>query len=173
MDSHVFADADADVCLCGEPAESSVHVQGAGADLLRLRGAIGRLYRQGAAAYTPSHLALMLCVLAAGSVRPSTLWNRERVSKPTVTNSVDFLVRHGHLVRTDGGVGDRRSHRIAATPSGERGVGQVLALMERRAALLTPAERELLHAAVPLLERLAQEEPMFRLSSSLDRFASG
>lgn len=170
MDSHVFADASADVCLCGEPAESDVHVQGPGADLLRLRGAIARLYRQGAAAYTPSHLALMMVVLAAGSARPSTLWNRERVSKPTVTNSVDFLVRHGHLVRTDGGT-DGRSHVVAATPAGVRGVGQVLALMEARAALLTPAERELLHAAVPLLEKLAQEEPLFRLSSSLDRFA--
>jgi DNA-binding MarR family transcriptional regulator len=113
----------------------------------------------------------MLGVLAGGSVRPSALWNRERVSKPTVTNSVDYLVRHGHLVRTDPNLNDRRSHRIAATPAGERAVAQVLALMEERAERLSDDQLRVLHEAVGLIEFLAEEEPLFRLSSSFDRLA--
>lgn len=169
-DSHVFADVAPGVCLCGEPADAAVHVQGAGADLLRVRCAAARLYRQGVASYAAPHASLMVGLLAAGSTGPAVLARREQVSKPTITNSVSFLVRHGHAVRTDGGV-DKRLAKVAPTPMGVRGVVQVLGLMEERAELLSARQRAVLAEAVELIELLAEDEPTFRLHSALDRFA--
>lgn len=59
----------------------------------------------------------VLALIAAGDERSTLLAERLAVAKPTITAVVDGLVERG-LVAREAVAGDRRSIRIALTPSG-------------------------------------------------------
>src|SRR5262245_39174808 len=59
----------------------------------------------------------VLALVADGDERSSRLAERLAVAKPTITAVVDGLVERGFLVR-EAVAGDRRSIRVALTPSG-------------------------------------------------------
>ncbi len=59
----------------------------------------------------------ILALIAAGDERSSLLAERLAVAKPTITAVVDGLVER-HLVVREAVVGDRRSIRVALTPTG-------------------------------------------------------
>jgi DNA-binding MarR family transcriptional regulator len=59
----------------------------------------------------------ILSMIAAGDERSSALAERLTVAKPTITAVVDGLVERGFVAR-EAVAGDRRSIRVALTPSG-------------------------------------------------------
>ena len=59
----------------------------------------------------------VLALIAAGDERSSLLAERLAVAKPTITAVVDGLVERGFVAR-EAVAGDRRSIRVALTPSG-------------------------------------------------------
>ncbi|QCX28436.1 MarR family transcriptional regulator [Nocardioides jishulii] len=106
-----------------------------------------------------------MAVLAAlnrhGEMTLGELAAWERVQPPSMTRTVNCLEKDGHVVRnahpTDG--------RIAVVSLSDSGRGVLLADRERRDAWLasrlgdlTSDEREALHRAAPILQRLAQED---------------
>lgn len=82
----------------------------------------------------------VLALVGAGDERSSLLADRLAVAKPTITAVVDGLAERG-LIAREAIAGDRRSIRLALTPSGRTAVGA--AETEMSAVL----ERVLVHAA--------------------------
>jgi DNA-binding MarR family transcriptional regulator len=83
------------------------------------------------------------------------------VSAPTATKLVGALVEAG-LIERHVDPGDRRSALLSLAPAGARRLlvvrREIKSLLARRLATLTPAEREVVARAVPVLELLASSD---------------
>ena|SRR5688572_2625793 len=132
----------------------------------RLRMAMARLVRRArqeatTSEMTPSMSSAVSVVAALGAPTLGELAAAERVTPPTVTKIVARLEDAGLVVREQD-PGDRRITRVQLTATGRRFVdrtrSRASAYMARRLKTLSDDEREVLAAAVPILERLLEEE---------------
>lgn len=132
---------------------------------LRLLRVVGRLVRQsrrdGGAEVGPGSYSVLVTLTRTGPLRLGDLAQREGVAPPTLTRIVAALEEAGHLER-QGDPDDRRAVLVAATPSGRSLVTGVktarAAALRDRIAALSGADRRLLQAALPALEKLVGEE---------------
>ena len=130
-------------------------------EIARLRVALLRIGRQlrkrGSSGLTPSQASALSVLERRGAVSLGELARLEQVGKSTVTRLVAKLERQGLLDRHVNAQ-DRRSTVVELTPHGR----VLMADSHRRSDLhlseqvagLTPEERDLLQAALPVLERL-------------------
>jgi DNA-binding MarR family transcriptional regulator len=127
-----------------------------------LRISVMRLARRLRQQRTDLSLSLnQLAVLGALAKRPHTpreLADHEKVSPPSMTKILAGLEERGLITRTEHPT-DRRQQIVAATSAA---VAMIRAdrrkrdaWLARRLAELTDDERAILHAATPILERLA------------------
>jgi DNA-binding MarR family transcriptional regulator len=133
-----------------------------------LRVAVGRLSRQLRRVYSvaggadqPSFLemAVLVRIQREGGLSAADIAPRERVTVQAVSSAVAAL-RHRGLVTTSTDDDDRRRTRVEVTAAGRAALaGKEQALgrrLESALDALTPDDRQTLHAAVPILERLAE-----------------
>jgi DNA-binding MarR family transcriptional regulator len=134
-------------------------------DIARLRVAVGRLHRR-LAQRTVNELAFaqvsaLVTVEKHGPIRLGELAAREKVAAPSMTRTVGGLLAAG-IVEKIPDPEDGRSFHVVITPSGRTLIEQVRtvrsALLAERAARLTPPEYAALVAALPVLERLAEDD---------------
>lgn len=132
----------------------------------RLRLAIARLsrrLRQEATSgdVSPSQLSALATVERLGPLTLGDLAARERVQPPTMTRIVTLLDEAG-LVTREVDAGDRRVARVRITPAGARYLEKHRtrknAYLAKRLRDLTPEEVARLEAAVPILERLVEDD---------------
>lgn len=132
----------------------------------RLRLAMARLVRRArqeatTTEITQSMLSALAVVTTLGSPTLGELAAAERVTPPTITKIVARLEDAGLVVR-DQDADDRRISRVRLTDEGRRFVdrtrSRASAYMARRLKTLSDQEREVLAAAVPILERLLEDE---------------
>lgn len=134
-------------------------------EIARLRVAIGRLHRRMVQStsgdLTFSQTSALVAVEKVGPIRLGELAARERVAAPSMTRTVSGLVEAGLLHRA-GDPQDGRSYLLSITDRGRQFIEGLRT--ERNAALaqgisrLTAPEFESLRAALPVLERLAEQE---------------
>jgi DNA-binding MarR family transcriptional regulator len=128
-----------------------------------LRVAVSRLARRlrtsTGGGLTSSQLSALFAVEKSGAVRLAELAAIEGVSAPTITRIVDRLVDAGLLTR-DADPRDRRCAQVALTARGRGELRRIrtqrTALLQQRLARLSPAERQALEAALPVLKVLAE-----------------
>jgi DNA-binding MarR family transcriptional regulator len=132
----------------------------------RLRMAMARLVRRARQEATTAEMThSMLSALAViSNLDAPTLGEvaaAERVTPPTITKIVGRLEDVG-LVAREQDPDDRRVVRVRLTDAGRRFVdrarSRASAYMARRLRTLSDDERDVLAAAVPILERLLEEE---------------
>jgi DNA-binding MarR family transcriptional regulator len=129
-----------------------------------LRIAVGRIVRRLRQEWetgdlTAAELSLLARLEQDGPCGPAALAEAEQVTPPVVCSTVAGLQRHG-LVQRDLDPHDGRRVILSVTPAGQADLtARRSALSQRVAAVLadgfTPAERQQLIDAVPLLQRLA------------------
>lgn len=136
------------------------------ADVVRLRLVVARLHRQLAQAsdrqdFTFAQLSALARIEQHGPIRLGELAALERVSAPSMTRTVAPLVASRLLTRLPDPE-DGRSALVELSPEGIELLADTRQrrseLLARRTAELTPSERELLLAALPVLERLVASE---------------
>jgi DNA-binding MarR family transcriptional regulator len=133
----------------------------------RLRAVIGRLSRRlrptdaaVAAGLTPTKISVLLHVARAGRIRLSELSEAEGIN-PTMMSRVIADLTESGLVERASDPGDRRAALVEATPAGRKLAERIR--RERTDALnlaldgLDERERSQIEAALPALERLAEE----------------
>jgi DNA-binding MarR family transcriptional regulator len=133
----------------------------------RLRVAIGRLSRRlrptdaaVAAGLTPTKISVLLHVGRAGEIRLSDLSEAEGIN-PTMMSRVIADLAEAGLVERVSDPSDRRAALVAPTPAGRTLADRIR--RERTDALnlalegLDERERGQIEAALPALERLAEE----------------
>lgn len=128
----------------------------------RLRIVAGRIARDGLGqkrvdGMTPSRITALAVLAAEGPLRMGELAARLGISAPTVSRLVDCLGEHGFIERvTD--PADHRATRVGLSPGGVIGLAAVRehgeGMLADRIEALDDAERVLLLAALPVLERL-------------------
>jgi DNA-binding MarR family transcriptional regulator len=145
-----------------------------------LRLAVLRLSRRlrqesaGSADVTPSQMSALVALSRHGELTLGDLAAIERIAPPSMTRIAARLEAAGFLERRPD-ISDRRVALVAITSTGvdllrlrqERGD----AFVTSRLASLSEEEREILAQAVPLLERLASNDPT--LASSDDPVLKG
>lgn len=132
----------------------------------RLHRALGRLARllrrEAPSPVGPGALSALSTLLNEGPMRPTDLAAREGVRPPTLTRMLAVLEEGGYVERK-GDPADRRASLIAATPLGEQTVLDAriarAGLLARHVAELSPADRQTLTEALPVLEALAATDP--------------
>lgn len=106
-------------------------------------------------------MAVLGCLHRHGERTVGELAAFEKVQPPSMTRTVTGLEERG-LVERRAAEHDRRLVLVVLTPAGRDVVladrRRRDAWLARRLADLTPAERELLRAATPVLERLSRED---------------
>ncbi len=136
------------------------------ADLVaRLRLGVMRLARrlrqQADGEVTPSLLSALATVERLGPLSLGELAGVERVQPPTVTKLVARLEEMGFVVR-EADPQDRRVWRVRLAEGGRQYIARSRtrkdAYLAERLQRFSGEERALLAAALPLLERLAEEE---------------
>ena len=133
----------------------------------RLRAVIGRLSRRlrptdaaVAAGLTPTKISVLLHVARAGRIRLSELSEAEGIN-PTMMSRVIADLTESGLVERASDPGDRRAALVEATAAGRKLAERIR--RERTDALnvaldgLDERERSQIEAALPALERLAEE----------------
>lgn len=104
----------------------------------------------------PPQMGILMRV-AAGPCTMSELARFQAVSLPTISKSVDMLVRRGWLERRID-QDDRRQTMTRLTPSGKRMLAHIKQRTERQVtrtlAPLTPPEREELESTLNILRRV-------------------
>ncbi len=129
----------------------------------RLRRVIGQLARRlrvtrAATGLTPTQLAVLFSTVREGALRPGELAELESLN-PTMLSRVIADLTDAGLVERRPDPEDRRAALVACTPAGRRLRERVRS--ERNDALhgalaaLSDAERDLVSAALPILEGLA------------------
>ena len=106
---------------------------------------------------------IQLAALAAlerhDSMTPGELAEHEKVQPPSMTRVIAVLEERG-LVRREPHATDRRQVILTVTDDGRDLVQRVRrrreAWLAQRLQELTPDERQILHAAAPILEKLSQ-----------------
>lgn len=129
----------------------------------RLRLAVTRLARlmrqQTDTGLSPTLLAALATVEAAGPLTLGELACREQVAPPTITKAVTGLEEQGLLSRAVD-PGDRRVVRVEITPAGrkllERARTRKNAWLDRRLGALHPEDLRRLFDAIEALERLTE-----------------
>ena len=103
-----------------------------------------------------------LMKIGTGPCTMSDLARHLAVSLPTVSKSIDMLVRRGWVERWVD-KSDRRQTMVRLTPRGRRVMGEIRRRTEQQVtktlAPLTPAERGQLVAALEMLSRVMSESP--------------
>lgn len=133
-----------------------------------LRLAVARLARrvrqEGTSAgddLTASRLAALTTIEALGPITLGELAAIEQVQPPSMTRIVARL-EEGGLVERQVDPRDRRIVRVRATAVGKRLLAQTRTkrdeFLAQRVARLTEDERELLERAIPLLEKLQEDD---------------
>ncbi|MDX6503322.1 MAG: hypothetical protein QOE29_447 [Gaiellaceae bacterium] len=131
---------------------------------IRLRAAIGLLSRrlrptQTAVGLTPTQISALVTIVLAGPLKLGDLAAREGLNPTMLSRIVAQLAERG-LVRRIADPDDRRVARVETTTAGkrlhERMRQQKNDALVAQLALLSPAERDLLVAALPSLELLAE-----------------
>ncbi|MEY9846671.1 MarR family winged helix-turn-helix transcriptional regulator [Streptacidiphilus sp. MAP5-3] len=131
-----------------------------------LRLAVGRIARSLRQAHavgdqTMSEVSVLARLDRDGPMSPSTLAACERVRPQAMATTLAGLVDRGLVARTQD-ASDGRRMLISVTPDGlrilsDRRSASLQRLTEAVHTALTPAEQEQLLAAIPLLERLAEQ----------------
>jgi DNA-binding MarR family transcriptional regulator len=129
----------------------------------RLRLSVTRLARlmrqQADTGLSPTQLATLATVEAAGPITLGDLAAREQVAPPTMTKAVAGLEGQG-LVARHRDAEDRRVNHLSITPEGlrllERSRTRKNAWLARRLSDLDVAERRSLAEALDALDRLTQ-----------------
>jgi len=105
------------------------------------------------------HLVSALSTLKHGPRTPSELAEAERVSGPSMTKTVGFLIERG-LVASADNPADGRSKLLSLTPAGWAALDEIRRArddwMERKLAGLTDEERDLLKKATELLNTVLE-----------------
>ncbi|CAN5253793.1 MarR family transcriptional regulator [soil metagenome] len=108
---------------------------------------------------TPNQLSLLGILRKHGPQSPSAIATRENVKPPTVTRTLNSLVREG-LVRREPDAVDRRQVVVSLSDKGEAVLAEERvhrdSWLAQRLAELTPDERRLLNEAAAILDKLAQ-----------------
>lgn len=142
--------------MAADPFEIASRLNSAAIHLLRR---IGR--EDGADGLTGARASALSVICFRGPLTSTELARREGVATPTITRTVDALVREGLATRTVSG-SDRRSVRLAATAAGRRLMERGRSRRIRRLAAdldgLSAAELDTLRRAAGLLERIAREQ---------------
>ncbi|MDQ1396898.1 MAG: hypothetical protein QOG64_2157 [Acidimicrobiaceae bacterium] len=132
----------------------------------RLRFALMRLSRRlrqndGSDA-TPSQVSALSSVEAHGSLTLGELAAYERVAPPSMTRIVSHLEERD-LVLREVDASDRRVARVSITDAGRTLLTEVrnkkTAYLAERISLLSDEDRAVLHAALPVIERLVEDRP--------------
>lgn len=133
----------------------------------RLRLVMARLVRRARQAavesgeMTPSMLSALGSIDGLGVPTLGELAAAERVQPPTVTKLVARLEEQGLVVR-EPDPADRRIVRVRLSAAGRRFVDRTRArageYMARKLRALAPEDRAVLEAALPVLERLLEED---------------
>ena len=108
-----------------------------------------------------SSMAALATIENQGPITLGELAAVERVQPPSMTRIVARIEEFGYATRvTD--AGDRRIARLEITPRGREvlanGRTRKDAFLAKRVARLTDAERATIAAAIPLLERLQEDD---------------
>lgn len=110
---------------------------------------------------TPSMQSALSVVERRGPLSIGDLAVTERVSPPSMTRVVGHLEER-QLVTREVDPTDRRIARLRVTPAGARALAAMRtrkqAYLAQRVRLLSEEDRALLAAALPVLERLAEDE---------------
>lgn len=132
----------------------------------RLRFVIGRLARQVRQEtvgddVTPSMLSALATIERRGPLTLGALAAAERIQPPSMTKLVARLEETG-LVMREVDAQDRRVVRVQVTREGKRLMDRARsrgsAYLASRLATLSPEERAVVEAALPVLERLLEED---------------
>jgi len=119
-----------------------------------------RLRHESVGDITPSQFSALSTVERVGTVSLGELAEIERIAPPSMTRIAVRLEEQGLVVRTVDST-DRRVARLAVTEAGRVLLNQTRtardAYLARRLQAFTPAERETLIRALPLLERLTRD----------------
>jgi DNA-binding MarR family transcriptional regulator len=104
-------------------------------------------------------LAALAALARHDSMTPGELAEHEKVQPPSMTRVIAVLEERG-LVRREPHATDRRQVILTVTEEGRDVVQRVRrrreAWLAQRLQELTPDERQILHAAAPILEKLSQ-----------------
>jgi len=131
----------------------------------RLRLVLNRLNRrlrnQAPEGLSPSLTSTLVTIEREGTITLGRLAASERVTPPSVTRMVTTLEGLG-LVRREADASDRRVARVSLTAAGSRVVQRTrtrkTAWLARRLRRLDDAELVALRAALPVLERILEED---------------
>jgi DNA-binding MarR family transcriptional regulator len=136
-----------------------------GQDIAKLRVVVGRLHRRlaqrASGELTFAQVSALVTVEKQGPIRLGELAAREKVAAPSMTRTAASLLTLGLIERTPDPE-DGRSFHIVIAEAGRDLLDHVrserTAMLAERVARLTPAEVGVLMAALPVLERLAEED---------------
>lgn len=131
----------------------------------RLRLVVGRLARrlrqQSLGGLTPSQRSVLATLYRSGAVTLSRLAELEGVSRPAVSRASARLEERG-LIERRTNPDDGRSSLVALAPEGEetlaKGRQERTAYLAVRLERLDRNERQLLMEALPVLDRLVEDE---------------
>ncbi|MCL2463758.1 MAG: MarR family transcriptional regulator [Micrococcales bacterium] len=128
-----------------------------------LRQAVGRTHRRlraemGDAGLSYVQYSALVALTREGAITPGRLAEREGVQPPTMTRTVNCLVKLGLVSKTDD-PHDGRQVLVALTPAGEAEVDETRrrrdVWLTSRLARLTPDDRAALTRAAALLKQIA------------------
>ncbi|GII57144.1 MarR family transcriptional regulator [Planotetraspora thailandica] len=143
------------------PADGGLDPEAVG----RLRLVVARLHRQMAQAsgsqdLTFAQLSALARIEQHGPIRLGELAAREGVSAPSMTRTITPLAAAG-LIGKEPDPDDGRSFLVATTATGRRSLVRIRkersALLSQRMERLSAEQREVLYAAIPVLELLVDE----------------
>ena len=107
---------------------------------------------------TDGQLSVLFVIAKHGAQTLGSLSEYDRVSPPSMNRTVNMLVEAG-LVARDSSPDDGRKVLISLTGAGQNIVTETrrrrLAWFSQRLAALSAAQRTAIHAAIPLLQQLA------------------
>ena len=117
-----------------------------------------RISRQdGVAGVPPARLSALSVLVFGGPITITALARRERVATPTMTRTIDALVRDGLVVRSPV-PGDRRASLLTVTETGrgilERGRARRIEGLASELAAVEDGRLDVLEAALDVLEHL-------------------
>ncbi len=142
------------------PSPRPVLATGLRIAVMRLRRRL-TLEREPGNPLSTSAMAVLGALQRQGDLTIGELAAHERVQPPSMTRTVNCLEQDGYVARRPHQV-DRRQVLVGLTDLGRE---TLMAdrrrrdeWLSRRLRALTPAERATLRAAVPILDRLAQED---------------
>jgi|SRR5271154_1414951 len=134
-------------------------------DVTRLRVALARLSRRlrrhELAGLTPTQLAALATVEQSGPIRLGDLAAIEGIAPSTLTRLISALEDSGYVLRCADPT-DARASTLAVTSGGREMLDRIRTettlVLARSLGDLTPAQRSVLAAALPVLEQLAEVE---------------